>query len=265
MPYDVGDVVPSEARIRDASGNLADGGTVTCLVTCPDGSTVTPPVHHAATGVYQVGVVATMAGLHAVDWSATGVNASAYQSTFTVRDPARLPVVSLADAKAFLNITGTDSDAELRDFCDVVTYKGEEFTGRVFGRRTIVATVDGTGGRLLAVPTLPVLTLTSVAIDGTAVDTGDLVVHGTAGIIDRGYGNTWPTGSTIVVTYVAGYTLQPASDVMGAKMLLRWLWQTQRGSVRRGAAGNEWMPGEGFDLPNAVVGQWRDQRVTGFA
>lgn len=82
--YDIGDVVTLTTVIRDLDGDLADAGTVACAVTLPDGTTTTPAVAHDGTGQYSAAVVCTLAGLHVVRWVATGANAGAFTTDFTV-------------------------------------------------------------------------------------------------------------------------------------------------------------------------------------
>ncbi len=258
--YDVGDVYPTSVQVRDADGAAADATAVVCTAVAPDGTTTTPPIEHTGPGAYAAGIPITMPGLWSVDWNATGLNASAYSDSFTARDPASVPVLSLADAKAYLNITSTDSDDELRTYLDVVTQKGEDFCGRVFGRRTIVADLPGSRWqRSLLLPIGPVLALAAVSGDGDAIDPATVTTSPDAAVLYREAG--WDY-NRISVTYLAGYRVQPATDVMGARMLLRWLWQSQRGTIRRTA--ENWAPGDGWDLPNAVVGQWRDSTLSGF-
>jgi hypothetical protein len=258
---DVGDVYPTEVVVRSAAGQPADATAVACAVTAPDGTTTHPPVQHAATGTYRSSVLVTAPGLWSVVWTSTGLNAASYAESFAARDPAAVPVVSLAEAKAYLNIAAADSDDELRGFIDAVTAKGEEFTGRVFGRRTVSADVRGSRRGPLQLPVGPVLSIVGITADGEAVDPAGVVVSPAAATLTRAAG--WDY-DRVQVVYTGGYAVQPPTDVMGAKMLLRWLWQSQRGSVRRSTDGT-WAPGAGWDIPNAVVGQWRDSALTGFA
>ncbi len=138
------------------------------------------PSHTPATGLYSVAYTPTVAGQHQIRWVATGTNASAYTDSFTVRDTTRLPVVSLTDAKAYLNITTATSDEELRRFLDVITDAGEQYTGRVFGRRTVIDTLSG------RVPTLPlsarpILSITTVVEAGVTLTTDDYALSSPAG------------------------------------------------------------------------------------
>lgn len=267
MTYvDVGDVATLTGYVRSSAGTLANADSVGCTVTRPDGTTTTVALANTATGTYTGGFTATQPGRHLVRWLATGVNASAYTDTFTVRDTTRLPVVSLTDAKAYLNITATTSDEELRRFLDVITDAGEQYTGRVFGRRTITETLSG------RVPTLalshcPILSITSVVESGVTLTTDDYALSSAAGgVLARTSGTqlrNWTVGTNnITVVYVAGYATQPPTDVAGAWAMLDHLWSTQRGTIRGMGGGDEWNPAASFSIPRRVQELW-DLNVMG--
>lgn len=96
--YDLGDVITLRCEVRDADGALADAGAVTCTITLPDGTTDTPAVDHEAdSGIYTADYTPGAAGYFAVRWLATGVNAGAFLSSFTVTSgPALITVEDLA-------------------------------------------------------------------------------------------------------------------------------------------------------------------------
>ena len=77
---------------------------MTCTVTLPDDTQVSIPVRHVSTGVYEAGVPVTVPGLHLISWAATGVNASAWDDSFTASDPARVYPLSLREVKALLGM-----------------------------------------------------------------------------------------------------------------------------------------------------------------
>ena len=264
--YDLGDVATLGVAVTDSAGAAADATAVAATITLPDGTTSTPTVAHTGTGAYSISYTPTQAGQHLIRWLATGVNASAYTDTFTVRDTTRLPVVSLTDAKAYLNITATISDEELRRFLDVITDAGEQYTGRVFGRRTITETLSG------RVPTLalsycPILSITSVVESGVTLTTDDYALSSAAGgVLARTSGTqlrNWTVGTNnITVVYVAGYATQPPTDVAGAWAMLDHLWSTQRGTIRGMGGGDEWNPAASFSIPRRVQELW-DLNVMG--
>ncbi len=262
--WDVGDVVAFGVNVLNSAGALADATTVTCTVTLPDATTVTPTVVRVSTGVYSAGLTATLAGQHQVRWVATGANASSYSDAFTVRTTGG-QVLSLSQAKAHLNIASTDHDDELRSFIDVVAATGESYTGRVFGRRTVTDILDG-GWPQVVLTARPVMSVTSVAVNGEALDASGYRLKADAGIVERisGYSRgTWTSGyANITVTYLAGYALQPPADTQGALELLRHLWKTQRGSLRP-RADDDPMAGMGFSIPNRVAELWDANMIPG--
>lgn len=258
MSVDVGDVYSTSITV-EVGGTPVDATTVTCTVTYPDGSVGDPHVDHYGTGLYRTGVVALMPGLHVIDWQATGLHESAYRDSFTATDPAAVPAISLRQVKAHLNITSQDQDDELRTVIADVASIAESYTGRVFGRRTVVDTLTGDGMRYLLLSACPVLALSSVTVDGVAVD--DYRLSPAAGTVTRTAG--WPDGADIVATYLAGYRVQPGADVQGALRMCAHLWKYQRGSVQ--ARGGSWADDAPFAVPNFVAELWDLNRLTGFA
>ena len=83
MPVELGDVLgtdPLAIEVHDASGALADGGSVNLTITIQDtGTTKSSPadfsVTHDGTGLYHVDYVVANEGLHEVRWVITGANA----------------------------------------------------------------------------------------------------------------------------------------------------------------------------------------------
>lgn len=263
--YDLGDVASLAVAITDSAGAAANAGAVALTVTLPDGTTVTPTVTNAATGSYTASYTPTLPGRHGVRWVATGANASAFTDSFTVMDPVDIPVVSLAEAKRHLNITSTTSDEELRAFIAAAQDAGERYTGRVFGRRSIVETHDG-GSAAIVLAGIPVVSVTTVVEDGTTLTAADYVAHLTAAVLYRAAGTTWDNSDpqTVVVTYVAGYAQQPPTDRQGVLEMVRHMWETQRGSMATFPRGDDYTPGAGYSIPNRVAELWNLNRMPGF-
>lgn len=258
MSVDVGDVYSTSITV-ELDGTPVDATTVTCTVTYPDGTVGDPHVDHYGTGLYRTGVPATMPGLHVIDWHATGLHESAYRDSFTATDPAAVPALSLRQVKAHLNITTQDSDEELRTIVSDVASIAESYTGRVFGRRTIVDTITGDGMAYLLLAACPVLAVSSVTVDGAPVT--DYRLNAAAGILTRDAG--WTRDADVTVTYLAGYRNQPGADVQGALRMCAHLWKYQRGSVQ--ARGGSWADEAPFAVPNFVAELWDLNRLTGFA
>lgn len=176
-----------------------------------------------------------------------------------------LPLVSLADVKAHLNLSAADTsqDVELQGFIDAATETVTYAVGPV-SPTTFVETHDVTDGRnrvMLRQP--PVLTVVSVVeylgsvahaltnqppgstsdFYGYSLDLPD------AGLLVRrdGVGLPMPfMGGTVVVTYVAGRAAVPASVRMATLEDIRGIWQmTQQGGRPSfgGEAGENWSVG----------------------
>ena len=249
MAYDLGDIVGLAISVKDASGTAANATAVTCTITLPDGTTATPSVTNGSTGSYTVDYSPTLVGRHLVRWVATGTNASAYTDSFEVNDPADLPVISLDEAKSYLNITSTNSDEEIRQFILEATDIAERLTGRQLRRRTVTRTYSSPPGAELVLGHIPVASVTSISENGTALVEGtDYVVNNAAGIIRRGTETvavTWAAGtSNLDLVYVVGESTPSPTAQLLVKELTRHLWRTQRGASPMSMGnGDDFIPG----------------------
>lgn len=135
--------------------------------------------------------------------------------TTVVPEPDGL-IVSLAEAKAHLNITSTRNDVELLMYLEAATAVIEAHVGAVVPR-TLTETVYG---RLLS--HAPALAVTAVDHGGVAY-TGTYVLNSPAGLLDG-----VPYGAT--VTYTVGRTPIPAAIRLAALVVVARMWETQRGS-----------------------------------
>lgn len=266
MAYDLADVVPLTITIRDSSGAPADGGTVVLAIERPDGTTATPAVTHAGLGVYQVDYVPTMAGRHVAQWVCTGANASGYTDVFDVRRAAPPYLVSLADTKKQLNMTGTADDEEVRGVIEAATGVVERHLDMAVVRRTVVErrtlgnpTVSSSPGVLqrIALTTKPILSITSVvSADGaTTWNPADMRVTD-AGVIEVLAGSVvW---GPVDFTNIVGMQVIPANYTKAAEIIIQHLWDTQRGSKGSAHAGGLDTPGAGFTsfgyaIPNRAL------------
>lgn len=249
MAYDLGDVVALAVTVKDSTGAAANATNVALTITLPDGTTTAPTVTNTATGSYSASYTPTMAGRHLVRWVATGSNASAFTDVFDVDDPADLSLVSLAEVKAYLNITSSSTDEELRGFILWATDISERLTSRTLRRRTLTETQSGSGFTV-SLNSQPIISVTSVTENGTALtENTDFVVDTIRGVIYRGTTTNsryWKPGNdNISITYVAG-ELNPNPT---ARLLVletcRHLWRTQRGASPMAMGGDEqYLPGQ---------------------
>jgi hypothetical protein len=232
MPFDVGDSIPIAVDVKDSAGALVNASTAVLTVTLPDGTTETPAVTNppSVTGQYRVTYIPATEGRYT--WRfVTTTPSTAYQDAFEVRETATPALLSLADAKAHLNITSTTPDDELREFLEAATAVIEEQIGPVV-RRTHTARIHG-GRQQVPLPHTQVLEVTAVTYvrDGaTAVNVADLAVNTDAGVISRKDAGCLPSGD-LDVTYEVGRSYVKSNWTLAAKIIVQHLWRTQLGSL----------------------------------
>lgn len=254
--YDLGDVVAKQVTITDAAGAASDATAVTCTVTLPDGSTSTPSVSHDSTGVYSITYTPESVGRYEIRWVATGTNASAFQDIFDVRASSGTQILSLDDAKAALNLTGTSNDEELREYIEAATDLIERHIGPVIPR-SVTETVSARDGRiyLSTTPVISVTSVTAVLNSGDTYAAADFVVSSAAGIVQLA-DRSAVTSDLYTVVYQAGRQgAVPARWLQAARVLLRHLWSTQRGSSSpgRNRGGDDYATGMAYTMPNRVL------------
>lgn len=243
--YDVGDLVVLAFANTDTSGNPANATTMVLTVTAPDGTTSTPTVTNPQTGSYTASYQTTMVGLHGVRWVGTGLNPGASTDVFTTTDPALLPIASLADVKAWLNLSAaTTSDQKVRDTLATATELAEDYCNRSLRRKTQVQRFTGSyANTYLMLNDPPVLSVTSVVESGNPLTiNSDYVCDPVAGILYRGiYPGLvpwYPGVDNIIVTYVTGYASPPLAARQAVLDITRWLWQTTQQGPRPGFGQN---------------------------
>ena len=252
--WDVGDTVTFAASLTDTAGTAVDS-SMTCQVTSPSGVATSLGVVRTSLGHYSAGLVVDEFGEWGVGWLASGAYSAAQSDGFTVRDPSIVPVLSLSDAKAYLGITQSTWDEQLRGMIDAACSAGERYTGRVFGRRDVTVT-QNVDGRPVVLSTCPIIAMDSVTVDGVAVDYD---VDMAAGIVAID-----AVGESVTVTATVGYLAQPATDVQGVREMVRHLWQTQRGTIRAMAGSDDWSPQMSFSIPRRVQELWDLNRIPGW-
>ena len=183
-------------------------------------------------------------------------------------------LTTLADTKAFLNITNTASDTAVQQFLTSASDMIQNRVGPVGGSPTFNEWYDG-GSTKIVLRHTPVQSVTKITeawgvtaiytlnasvLDGSATDTGPwgYSVDLSAGIITRraaGFAVPFARGvQNINVQYVAGYTSVPAELALATKLLVQHMWATQRGGSKRpGLGGDDSGPASDFDaFPSRV-------------
>jgi hypothetical protein len=130
--------------------------------------------------------------------------------------PGTTKLIALSDLKAILGITDSANDTLLGNIFQRGSDAIARFCNRVFAQRTVIETLPGPGGQLLKLKFSPVVTLTSIALDGETVDPDTYTLtKPDAGIIFRE--SYWAyTGHkySYAVTYVHGYNLPDMSGAL---------------------------------------------------
>lgn len=188
--------------------------------------------------------------------------------------PPPTDLVTLADAKTFLNISNTASDATVAALVSSASDMIINRIGPVLGAPTLNEWYDG-GSTKIVLRKTPVqsivkiteawgvsaiYTLNNSVLDGTPTDTGSwgYSVDLSAGIITRrasGFAVPFARGiQNVNVQYVAGYITAPPELQLAANLLVQHMMATQRGGSKRpGMGGDDSGPATDFDaFPSRV-------------
>lgn len=249
MAYAYGE--PVTLTLTDSTGataNLANYADVVLTIVQPDGTNVTLKKSDATLTANPYVFQPTQSGRHVYYYVTTTPNGASSAQPFEVETAGVAPLVSLADAKAQLNITDASQDDELQGFIDAATAVVEGIVGPVV-RRTYTEVHDG-GGPFIVLNNPPIISVTSVTemVGPTAYTLTDAEIDTVTGAYsysidsyERGViARRWSGGivgpfvggvRNIQVVYVSGRTSVPAPVRMGALLLIEHMWeQTQRGN-----------------------------------
>jgi hypothetical protein len=234
--WEVGGTVALGTQIRDTAGALVSGGTVVATITLPDGSTATPTVANPSTGIYTTTYVPAVPGHFAVRWTSSSP-VTAYTDVFNVQEAAPALIISLDEARDYLNVPAgeTVNDEELRLFVEAVTKAIEKHVGPLT-RRTVTTTINHYG------PCVPLpfdpLSLTSAVLvrDGSTVNTTNMVVEN--GVLRSKTYAPLPS-EPWTLTCVVGRAVIPANIRIAAGQVTKDLWSSQRGAGGRRAGQGE--------------------------
>ncbi len=128
-------------------------------------------------------------------------------------------LTTLAAVKAYLTITTTGQDALIPMLIARESKHAEDWTGRTFPYSNNVGIrLNGTGGPILVLPETPILSVSAVSVNGTAVAASE------DGVLDAGYtytegflkliGDRFPAGyANVQCSWVAGYRTSEAGYV----------------------------------------------------
>lgn len=232
--FNLGDVWNLTQESVGQVGTLENATTVALTITKPDGTAAITPVVNppVRTGYYRYDYTPTVAGRYTARWLLTFADntTDASSETLDVRPADPGGIVSLDAAKVHLNITKDTSDAELRGWIAAVTEVIENLVGPCIIRSydTVITQCGGSWW----LPKAPVFSITSVTRIGygPAIDPASLYVVGETGEVIQITPYTVPIDGTFAITYTAGRSVIPANIVQAALIILKHLWETQRGS-----------------------------------
>jgi hypothetical protein len=272
MAIDLGDPLPGlDWTVTDANGTAADATSVILTITrVSDGTTSTPTVSHAGTGLYTASYTPLQAGRYIGVWVATGTNAQTYTDAWEVVGTDQTPLVGLDEIRAFLNVATTVTDEQLRTVGMVASEACEQYTGRVWRPLTFTESYDG-GQEAIVLRHTPVSVVTTVVESSVTLPN-----DGTTYFIDQSgctlyRGNPrwrflWMPGrQNITVTYTCGPTNGIVPEMLrhGVKLMIQHLWETQRGGSnlpRQRGGDTEWDPRQGFTHGRRVTECWDPYR-----
>lgn len=147
-------------------------------------------------------------------------------------------LVTLADLKTLLGITGVAEDAYLTLMCGIASDIVEKFCGRVFTKTTYPDEIyEGTGNHRLVLRQSPIVSITSIkyrtGTPGTpqwqTIDDAFYYTNGDTGIVYMD-NHFFGQGNSYAVTYEAGYTTIP-SDLQMAVALIVGQYRATKGQA----------------------------------
>jgi len=230
--YLVGQTVTDVALTTSSAAGVleADAGVV-FTVTRPDGTTSTPATTNPSVGTYQALYVPTMAGRHT--WTATTTTHGPQSGVFNVEPLVSQSIISLAEAKAHLNLASTVNDEEIRSFVLAATQWVEGRIGHVVQTTVTEIATPGRDGMLYL--NHPVISLTTVVsaygAAGATYSAATLTAQSPELSTGKVWlGLAWGLYGPLLVTYQAGRTVVPELIKSAVKDYLKWDWLSQRGA-----------------------------------
>lgn len=170
-----------------------------------------------------------------------------------------MALLTLAEAKAQLNIDTTTHDSELTAYINALTEVIEGYIGPV-ETRTVTEQVNGRGKTLclLKVPAISLTSFTAVLDGGTALVVSELHLDGATGEVRRKDGSNFSGGPWTAIYQAGRGSISPTIN-LASRILLQHLWRTQYGAARGRVGGGddydvtEPIPGFGYAVPNRVL------------
>jgi hypothetical protein len=265
--YDLGDKVYLTWNTVDSSGAAVNPGTVTLNITLPDATNVSVTTTTAVTGTYTASYLPTQVGRHIIAWAATGSWPQAYSDIFEVRDINDIGICGYDEVLEYLNIPAASANEnEIRRFIDAATDLAETYVGQVLGRRTFTNELYDGGTEFIRIRNPKAISITSVYENDALVSASNYVLDYTGQRLYRiGSGTLYATNSygywtagmnNVKITYVAGYVNPPMSAKQGVLVIIKHLWESQRGAMNvmgRVLGGDELYSTPTYSLPRRAM------------
>jgi hypothetical protein len=268
--YPSGQPIRVSTTIRGLDGTLATPASLTLTVQKPDGTQVpySSPVQDSTGNYHQDLPAADLSqnGHYQYAWTAAGTGAGVSAGDFDVYDPFEVRVMSLQDAKDMLNIpaASTSNDAEIDSWIASIESGLERFTGGPVISRTVTERAEAVAGYTkILLRQRPVVSVQSITSEssGGSLSLADIKVDVNAGTVQRAlglpfYGPFFAWQPWFTVTYTAGWgTSVPAAFNSFARIVIKHMWETQRGPLAMPMAGEQpvAVPGFGFAIPNQAA------------
>jgi len=281
-PWYQGAAVPLTWSPTDTTGAAFTATAATLTITLPDGTSVSPSLTLGSSTLSYT-YATTQAGHHVWTSTATATGkADAFADSFEVQPSSDPTIVSFAEAKDILQLTGTTQfDARLQGWNASASQVAEYYCGTVVTRQ--VTELVRAQGRVLILGKGPVRTDLGTALDpsnrrdgsttnglvsitpilsyGFMYDLSQLNVDGPSGIVRQLSGLPFfysgDPYAQFLATYWAGRKIIDPVIYDGAKIILEHLYAVYRGGS--GAQDATWgeattvVPGFGFAVPNRAI------------
>ncbi|MER5892281.1 head-tail connector protein [Streptomyces sp. NPDC001876] len=168
-----------------------------------------------------------------------------------------MALLTLAEAKAQLDIESNTDDEELQAYIDSLTAVIERYTGPV-ETREFSEMIEGhkVSMCLTHIPAVALVSVVPTLPTGDPLNLDDMLLDAPKGIVWHKTGSF--AGTLWTVKYTAGRSAIPATINLAARMLLAHLWRTQYGAARGGSGSDDYsvtepIPGFGYAIPNRVL------------
>lgn len=193
-----------------------------------------------------------------------------------------IDIVTLAEAKAFLNISGTTFDTELPDYITAASSMWIKRGGPGASSPEYDEWHDG-GGTTIALRHVPVLAISALTeatgstLDalteqdpGTSAGNYGYSVDTTTGAVTRRAGGIavpFAAGKRNVhVVYTAGFVTAPADVKHAILLLILHMWETQRGGTKKSNTNaDDYQPGTTYSWPRRVEEIFMAYSIPGIA